>query len=334
MARAGMSGPAAKEKDLRLSEEIAAARSKGAGCMTLLATCKTHESGTRTWTRPKYLAPVAVSLALTTGLATPAMADSTPAPSIGDAVATGDAVEVHTTAMDPMTEQQVLTAEKNAKAARKAAQAAVAAMQRAKHHAAVTLARAYRERTRAAVREAQQADRAAKKATAKAKALKQAAKKATQQAAAVRKSATTQKSAGTQRSAIAPEPSSTSTDRNRSGVMDLANQARAVVGCDPLNYNLQLERSAQGHAQDMSRNSYMSHTSLDGRTFDQRIRATGYDGGRIGENNGAGFGDAGAIMNAWMHSPAHKANILDCRFRNIGVGYDMDGGYWVQNFGS
>jgi uncharacterized protein YkwD len=39
-------------------------------------------------------------------------------------------------------------------------------------------------------------------------------------------------------------------------------------------------------------------------------------------------------MDAWMHSPEHKANILDCRFRDIGVGYDLDGGYWVQDFGS
>jgi uncharacterized protein YkwD len=301
--------------------------------MTLITSRDAHESGTRTWTRPKYLASVAVSLVLATGLATPAMADSVPAPSIGDAVATGDAVEVHTTAVDPMTEQQVLDAEKKAKAARKAAQAAVAAKKRAKHHEAVTLARAYRQRTAAAIREYQAAHKAAKHAATKAKKLKKAAKKATQQARALRQAAMS-KGAGSQRRAIAPAPNSTSTDRNRSAVMDLANQARALAGCDPLNYNTQLERSAQAHALDMARNHYLSHTSLDGRTFDQRIRATGYDGGRIGENIGSGFGDPNSIMNAWMHSPAHKANILDCRFRNIGVGYVTDGGYWVQNFGS
>jgi len=300
--------------------------------MTLLTICKTHHPGTKK-SRPKYLARIAVGLVLATGLAAPAMADS-PAPSIGDAVASGDAVEVHTNAMDPMTEQQVIDAEAKAKAARKAAKAAVTARDRARRHAAVMLNHAYRERTQSAINAWAAADRAAKKAANKAKRLKQAAKQATEQAAQIRQSATSGKSNGNQRSAIASEPSSTSTDRNRSGVMDLANQARALVGCDPLNYNTQLERSAQGHAEDMSRNHYMSHTSLDGRTFDQRIRATGYDGGRIGENIGAGFGDPSSIMDAWMHSPAHKANILDCRFRNIGVGYDLDGGYWVQNFGS
>jgi uncharacterized protein YkwD len=298
-------------------------------------TLTTQYSGTsRKTSRPKYLARIAVGLVLASGLAAPAMADGAPSGQIGDAVASGDAVEVHTMAMDPMTEQQVIDAEAKAKAARKAARAAVAARDKARRHAAVMLNHAYRVRTQSAVDAWAAADKAARKAAAKAADLKQAAKRATEEAAAIRKGATSGKSNGSQRSAIAPEPSSTSTDRNRSAVMDLANQVRAVAGCDPLNYNTQLERSAQGHAEDMSRNHYMSHTSLDGRTFDQRIRATGYDGGRIGENIGAGFGDPNSIMDAWMNSPAHKANILDCRFRNIGVGYDLDGGYWVQNFGS
>ena len=308
--------------------------------MTLLTTEMTGTTSRPKYkNRPKYLARITVGLVLATGLAapamaTPAMVEGAPAPSIGDAVATGDAVEVHTNAMDPMTEQQVIDAEAKAKQARKAAKAAVTARDKARRHAAVMYNHAYRTRTQSAIKAWAAADKAAKKAAAKASALKQAAKRATAEAAAVRKNATSGKSTGSQRSAIASAPSSTSTDRNRSGVMDLANQARALAGCDPLNYNLQLERSAQGHAEDMSRQHYMSHTSLDGRTFDQRIRAAGYEGGRIGENIGAGFGDPSSIMDAWMHSPAHKANILDCRFRNIGVGYDLDGGYWVQNFGS
>jgi uncharacterized protein YkwD len=323
-----MSGVRRKEKALRVGADR---EIEGAGCMTLT----THYSGTsRKTSRPKYLARITVGLVLATGLATPAMAGGTPSGQIGDAVASGDAVEVHTTAMDPMTEQQVIDAEAKAKAARKAAKSAVAARDKAKRHAAVMLNHAYRVRTQSAIDAWAAADRAAKKAAAKASNLKQAAKRATEQAAAIRNGATSGKSSGGSRSAIASEPSSTSTDRYRSGVMDLANQARAVAGCDALNYNTQLERSAQGHAEDMSRNHYMSHTSLDGRTFDKRIRAAGYEGGRIGENIGEGFGDPSSIMDAWMHSPAHRANILDCRFRNIGVGYDLDGGYWVQNFGS
>jgi uncharacterized protein YkwD len=141
-----------------------------------------------------------------------------------------------------------------------------------------------------------------------------------------------------QRNFVAAEPSSpaasTTTDQNRVSVLDLANQARSVAGCGPLQYNAQLERSAQGHAEDMQKYNYMSHVSHDGRTFDQRIRAAGFEGGRIGENVGAGFTTADAVVDAWMHSEAHRANILDCRFNYLGVGYALNGGYWVQNFGA
>jgi uncharacterized protein YkwD len=39
------------------------------------------------------------------------------------------------------------------------------------------------------------------------------------------------------------------------------------------------------------------------------------------------------VMSAWMHSPSHKRNIVNCQFRNIGIGYVKSGNYWVQDFG-
>jgi uncharacterized protein YkwD len=167
------------------------------------------------------------------------------------------------------------------------------------------------------------------------RAAKQAAKKATDRADAMRSGSTR---TTTQRGFVAGEQSSpgasTTTDSNRASVLDLANRARSAAGCGPLSYNALLERSAQGHAEDMQRYNYMSHVSHDGRTFDQRIRAAGFEGGRIGENVGAGFATADSVVDAWMHSPAHRENILDCRFNFLGVGYALGGGYWVQNFGA
>jgi hypothetical protein len=72
--------------------------------------------------------------------------------------------------------------------------------------------------------------------------------------------------------------------------------------------------------------------SLRGRTFDQRIRAAGYPSPG-GENIAKGYVSASAVMTGWMNSPGHRANILNCSFTALGVGYDTRGNYWVQNFG-
>ena len=116
-------------------------------------------------------------------------------------------------------------------------------------------------------------------------------------------------------------------------MLQLTNEARARAGCRPLTYNTQLERAAQGHADDMSRKRYLSHTSKDGRTFDKRIYATGYDGNIVGENIASGFDTPQEVFRAWMNSPAHRENIERCKFSEIGIGYNLDGGYWGQSFG-
>jgi uncharacterized protein YkwD len=82
----------------------------------------------------------------------------------------------------------------------------------------------------------------------------------------------------------------------------------------------------------MSATDYFSHSSADGTTWYARIKSFGvkYPGG---ENIAEGFYSAAAVMAAWLASPGHRANILDCRFRSIGVGQASAGGYWVQDFG-
>jgi uncharacterized protein YkwD len=119
-------------------------------------------------------------------------------------------------------------------------------------------------------------------------------------------------------------------------VVQLVNAQRARVGCRALVVDARLARAAQAHSADMANRRYFSHTSLDGRTFVQRIRAQGYPGTRLGENIAAGYRTPSAVMTAWMKSPGHRANILNCRFTAIGVGYATGGPYgtyWTQDFG-
>ena len=277
-----------------------------------------------------------MTVAAGVAMAGPGLAAGTPAsPGPSGISAINNADEVRTTQDTPSesSNPQVQQAEARAKAAKQAASKALAAANKAKKAATKATKRAKQLRTAGAIRSAQKAKAAATKATQKAKAARAAAARAAAKAEAVRRSV--ERSEG-QRGFVADSSAgaSTTSDNNRSLVLDLANSARRAAGCGPLSYNSQLEDAAQGHAQDMARYNYMGHVSKDGRTFDQRIRAAGFDGRRIGENVGAGFSKADAVVDAWMRSTAHRANILDCRFNFLGVGYTLDGGYWVQNFGS
>jgi uncharacterized protein YkwD len=82
----------------------------------------------------------------------------------------------------------------------------------------------------------------------------------------------------------------------------------------------------------MAINRYFSHTSLDGRTFDERIRDAGYTR-PAAENIAKGQRSADDVMRAWMNSKGHRANILNCSYAAIGVGLDTRGWYWTQDFG-
>ncbi len=126
-------------------------------------------------------------------------------------------------------------------------------------------------------------------------------------------------------------------------VVELVNAERALAGCAPLQTSSQLTAAAQGHSQDMAINDYFSHTSLDGRSPWDRIRAEGYNFRSAAENIAAGYPTPASVMEAWMNSNGHRANILNCDLEDIGVGYyylNNDTGnvnyrhYWTQDFGS
>ncbi|MEU6859092.1 CAP domain-containing protein [Glycomyces sp. NPDC046736] len=119
-----------------------------------------------------------------------------------------------------------------------------------------------------------------------------------------------------------------------SAVLDIVNRERGSAGCDPLERDSRLDTAARLHAEDMAANDYFDHTSQDGRSPTDRANAQGYQGG-VGENIAYGYRDAEAVMEGWMNSEGHRANILNCGYDVIGIGVADRGGtlYWVQNFG-
>ncbi|MGW7174300.1 CAP domain-containing protein [Streptomyces xanthophaeus] len=121
-----------------------------------------------------------------------------------------------------------------------------------------------------------------------------------------------------------------------SAVLSLVNKERKAAGCDPLTANAKLSAAARAYSDTMARSGVMSHTGPDGSTMTSRVEAAGYTWSRLGENIARGQSDADAVMNAWMNSSGHRANILNCDFREIGVGlHKGDGGpWWTQNFGT
>ncbi len=115
-------------------------------------------------------------------------------------------------------------------------------------------------------------------------------------------------------------------------VFMLVNAERSAAGLEPYAWNDHLALSAQRHAEDMSANDYFSHTSLDGRSFSDRTVAAGYDASPRGENIAQGYGTPDAVMDGWMGSDGHRANILAEGSNEIGVGVTEDR-HWVQVFG-
>ncbi|OYO16909.1 hypothetical protein BI335_09110 [Enemella evansiae] len=119
-------------------------------------------------------------------------------------------------------------------------------------------------------------------------------------------------------------------------VLRLVNVERAKAGCGPVTENPALASSARAHSTDMAQNNYFSHTSQDGRSPFDRMRDAGYTGNRMAENIAAGQPTPVAVMESWMNSAGHRANILNCAYTDLGVGYATGGQYgtyWTQNFG-
>jgi uncharacterized protein YkwD len=129
-------------------------------------------------------------------------------------------------------------------------------------------------------------------------------------------------------SAPAPAPPPSPIDE----VVISTNNQRALAGCPPLQADPRITAAAQAHSDDMANRNYFSHTTPEGITFDARIKAAGYPSPG-GENIAKGQATARDVMAAWMNSDGHRANILNCKFTAIGVGYNARARTWTQDFG-
>ncbi|MER7800533.1 CAP domain-containing protein [Streptomyces parvulus] len=119
-------------------------------------------------------------------------------------------------------------------------------------------------------------------------------------------------------------------------VLALVNEERAAAGCSPVTANDRLTRAADDYSDVMASSGVMSHTGPDGSTMASRVEAAGYQWSTLGENIARGQADAASVMDSWMNSEGHRANILNCSFKELGVGVHFgDGGpWWTQDFGT
>ncbi|MFC7866572.1 sigma-70 family RNA polymerase sigma factor [Streptomyces murinus] len=121
-----------------------------------------------------------------------------------------------------------------------------------------------------------------------------------------------------------------------SQVIALVNKERASAGCSALTADPQLQQAAQAHSDDMAARNFFDHVNPDGVDPGQRITAAGYRWSTYGENIARGQQTPASVMDSWMHSSGHRANILNCAFKNIGVGVHKGAGgpWWTQDFGA
>ncbi|MEU4094608.1 CAP domain-containing protein [Streptomyces sp. NPDC026673] len=134
----------------------------------------------------------------------------------------------------------------------------------------------------------------------------------------------------------AQPPRSDAEDSVVAEIVRLVNIERASAGCRPVTLEDRLTEAAQDYTDVMARAGVLSHTGPDGSTMAGRVDAAGYQWSRLGENIAVGQRTAAAVMDAWMNSEGHRANILNCDFEQIGVGVNTssNGPWWTQDFGT
>lgn len=123
-------------------------------------------------------------------------------------------------------------------------------------------------------------------------------------------------------------------------VVVLVNQHRATLGLVPLKTSAALRDSSVWKARHMAAYGYMTHDDPApplARAWYQRVQTCGYSRGSYGENIAYGYPSPQSVMNGWLNSPPHRANIENASYRVLGVGAAASASgtlYWSQNFGS
>ena len=134
-----------------------------------------------------------------------------------------------------------------------------------------------------------------------------------------------------------PSPTATGNAAFEAEVVTIVNQERAKVGCPAVTVDDRLTAAARAHSADMAARNYFSHTTPEGVEFSTRITNAGYRWSGAGENIAKGQRTPQDVMTSWMNSAGHKANILKCGFKNLGVGVAADSSgtlLWTQDFAS
>ena len=126
-----------------------------------------------------------------------------------------------------------------------------------------------------------------------------------------------------------------STTTLQADIMRFTNYQRAKAGCKPVRPDARLMLAAHAHSAWMAQTGTFSHVGRNGSTFDARIRTAGYATPRS-ENIAWGYRSGAEVVTAFMHSPGHKANLLDCTAKAVAIAavYSTNGTpYYTQDFG-
>ncbi|MHC8286177.1 CAP domain-containing protein [Pseudomonas sp. XS1P51] len=114
---------------------------------------------------------------------------------------------------------------------------------------------------------------------------------------------------------------------------------QSFAAATPLTWNATLGTAAETHSRSMANNNYFDHKDRDGRTPGDRAELAGYSGQQIGENIAAGQDTVRKVVDGWVASPGHCANLMNPQFQELGAAYAVDpksdsGIYWTAMFGT
>lgn len=115
-------------------------------------------------------------------------------------------------------------------------------------------------------------------------------------------------------------------------VVRLVNEIRVKNGLSELKQDWELSRVARYKSEDMRAKKYFSHTSPTYGSPFEMMKSFGIVYRSAAENIAKGYATPKAVVDGWMNSSGHRANILNPSFTHIGVGYVKDGNYWTQMF--
>jgi uncharacterized protein YkwD len=128
----------------------------------------------------------------------------------------------------------------------------------------------------------------------------------------------------------------TTTQQMQSDIVYWTNQWRTKVGCAKVRTDVKLARAARNHSAWMARTGTFSHVGASGSSFVTRAKVAGYSSPQS-ENIAFGYRRGADVVAAWMKSPGHRANIVNCKAKaqGVGVAFAANGTpYITQDFGS